>query len=254
VQEPEEAKQWEIRGQTYVDALSDFGIKRLFGEEPNKELLIDFLNELLKSQGKQIVELHYIKNEHLPRVEEGRTAVYDLTCKGKNGEQFIIEVQRAHQEYFIDRTVFYLSNVISMEGRAGPKWRYQLREVCFIALTDFKLAGSDPGGYLSKTIFQKVFAIAEIANLTKEDYMRYTREQMELTDRYAILESAKEKGWKEGRQTGEKEGRKEGQREEREKIIRSLPGSGKFTTDEVAAYLQVSEVFVENIKTNMRKD
>ena len=36
--------------------------KKLFGEEPNKGLLIDFLNELLKQQGsKQISSLTYDK-------------------------------------------------------------------------------------------------------------------------------------------------------------------------------------------------
>ena len=31
----------------YINPLTDFGFKRLFGSEPNKVLLIDFLNVLL---------------------------------------------------------------------------------------------------------------------------------------------------------------------------------------------------------------
>ncbi len=31
----------------YINPLTDFGFKKLFGEEVNKELLVDFLNELL---------------------------------------------------------------------------------------------------------------------------------------------------------------------------------------------------------------
>ncbi len=34
----------------YINPFTDFGFKRLFGEEPNKDLLLDFLNELLKDQ------------------------------------------------------------------------------------------------------------------------------------------------------------------------------------------------------------
>ena len=37
---------------TFIDLTSDFGFKKLFGEEPNKELLRSFLNEVF--QGKKI--------------------------------------------------------------------------------------------------------------------------------------------------------------------------------------------------------
>ena len=31
----------------YINLLTDFGFKRLFGTEPNKEILIDFLNVIV---------------------------------------------------------------------------------------------------------------------------------------------------------------------------------------------------------------
>ena len=64
--------------------------KRLFGSEPNKELLIDFLNQLMGEE-RQIVDLVYNKTEHLGSLAENRKAIFDLLCTGSNGEQFIIE-------------------------------------------------------------------------------------------------------------------------------------------------------------------
>jgi len=32
----------------FIDPLTDFGFKKIFGSEPNKDLLIAFLNELFK--------------------------------------------------------------------------------------------------------------------------------------------------------------------------------------------------------------
>ncbi len=32
---------------TFINPFTDFGFKKLFGEEPNKDLLISFLNTLL---------------------------------------------------------------------------------------------------------------------------------------------------------------------------------------------------------------
>ncbi len=53
--------------------------KKLFGEEPNKDLLPDFLNELLREEKGQIKGLTYLKNEHLDQ-DLNRKAIFDLYC------------------------------------------------------------------------------------------------------------------------------------------------------------------------------
>jgi hypothetical protein len=42
----------------YINPFTDFGFKKLFGEEISKDLLIDFLNQLLPSEHK-ITELKF---------------------------------------------------------------------------------------------------------------------------------------------------------------------------------------------------
>lgn len=37
-------------GEKYINPFTDYGFKKLFGEESNKDLLLDFLNELLKDE------------------------------------------------------------------------------------------------------------------------------------------------------------------------------------------------------------
>lgn len=73
--------------------------------EPQKDLLIDFLNELLRGR-KVITNLTYNKNERLGSLAKSRKSVFDLSCTGSDGEQFIIEVQRIRQEFFKDRAIF----------------------------------------------------------------------------------------------------------------------------------------------------
>jgi len=48
----------------YVNLLTDFGFKRVFGSEPNKQLLIDFLNTLLPAH-RHIQTLSYKSTENL---------------------------------------------------------------------------------------------------------------------------------------------------------------------------------------------
>ena len=49
----------------YINLFTDYGFKKIFGEEPNKNLLLDFLNELLKEEQGEIRDLTYLKTEQL---------------------------------------------------------------------------------------------------------------------------------------------------------------------------------------------
>jgi predicted transposase/invertase (TIGR01784 family) len=120
----------------YINPFTDFGFKKLFGEEENKDLLIDFLNELLKEYGVQIAQLTYLKTEKLGFTEADRRAVYDLYCEDENGEKFIVELQRAKQEHFKDRSIYYATFPIQEQAKKG-KWNYELKGVYFVAIMDF---------------------------------------------------------------------------------------------------------------------
>ena len=91
----------------YINPFTDFGFKKLFGEEPNKDLLLDFLNELLQKHEGKIVELSYSKNEHLGKGEIDRKAVFDIYCQNEKGEKFIVEMQKSKQNFFKDRSLYY---------------------------------------------------------------------------------------------------------------------------------------------------
>ncbi|MCF3108810.1 Rpn family recombination-promoting nuclease/putative transposase [Niabella sp. CC-SYL272] len=123
----------------YMDLLTDFGFKKVFGTEPNKDLLIAFLNELFKGR-KVIRDLVYNPQEKNGPVKEYRKAIFDLTCTGADGETFIIEVQRAHQKYFTDRAVFYVASKLYEQGPKGNKeWNFDLKKVYLIAVMDSTL-------------------------------------------------------------------------------------------------------------------
>jgi len=132
----------------FIDPLSDFGFKRIFGSEPNKDLLLDFLNAIFNGR-KRIVDLVYNKSEHPGMVKDNRTVVYDLLCTGDNGAQFIIEVQKVRQQYFRDRCIFYTSSLICQQAaKGGPGWDYQLKEVYLIGLMDFCFDDTLPDQYI----------------------------------------------------------------------------------------------------------
>lgn len=119
----------------YINPLTDFGFKKIFGTEPNKDLLIDFLNEIIPNR--KIKDLTYSTNEHFGKYEIDRKAIFDIYCIGENEERFIVEMQKAKQNYFKDRSVFYASFPIQEQAKRGD-WDYRLEPVFSIGILDFE--------------------------------------------------------------------------------------------------------------------
>lgn len=243
----------------FIDPLTDFGFKKIFGTDPNKDLLISFLNGIFQGR-KHIESLIYNKNEHLGDNKEEGSAIFDLLCTGKDGERFIIEVQRARQGNFKKRALFYTSRLISDQAPKGNRsgWDYNVQEVYLIALLEgFTLENSSPSAYLHdiclcnrdsreifyeglgyiylelvkfvkeegeldtdldkwlyvlknmsrmkkiplylrKTIFEKLFNIAEYSNLSKEEKIMYDSSRKQKWDnenalKYAVMEGEHKK-------------------------------------------------------------
>lgn len=73
-------------GKVYAELLCDFMFKRMFGSEANKDL--------------QIEEVEFIPTEHFGLTQSDRKAIFDISCRCKNGETLIIEMQKGYQDYF----------------------------------------------------------------------------------------------------------------------------------------------------------
>ena len=119
----------------YVNLLTDFGFKRVFGSEPNKRLLIDFLNTLLPEHHR-IRSLSYKSTENLGSTTIDRKAIFDIYCQGANGDRFIVELQKAKQNFFKDRSVFYASFPIQEQALRG-EWNFKLAPVYSVGVLDF---------------------------------------------------------------------------------------------------------------------
>ncbi len=125
----------------HINLFTDFGFKKVFGEEPNKDLLISFLNTLLPAHH-QIAELEYSRNEWLGVSVLDRKGIFDLHCKTPGGTYFIVELQKAKQNYFKDRSVFYASFPIQEQGQKG-EWNFCLQAVYTIGILDFIFDDAD---------------------------------------------------------------------------------------------------------------
>ena len=131
----------------YINFYTDFAFKKFFGTPANKEFLISFLNALLKLEGvEEIKDVMHLNTEKLPIVESDRKAIYDVYCENNKGEKFIVEMQKASQVNFVDRSLYYGSFPLQEQGEKGflynldgkkKSWDYSLRKVYVIGVLNF---------------------------------------------------------------------------------------------------------------------
>ena len=129
-------KEMEVEiSERYVNPYTDFGFKKLFGTELNKDLLISLLNALFHGKP-EITDLSYMNTEHLGEGIVDRKAVFDVYCQLTDGSRIIVEMQKAEQQYFKDRSIYYSTYPIREQGHKG-EWNYHLKNVYTVGILNF---------------------------------------------------------------------------------------------------------------------
>ena len=123
------------KGEVYINPLTDFGFKRIFGSEMNKDLLISFLNALFNGE-REIEDISYSHNEHLGTAADQRRAIFDVYCQTKDGSRIIVEMQNAYQQFFKDRSIYYSTFPITEQAKQGD-WNYELKDVYTVGIMNF---------------------------------------------------------------------------------------------------------------------
>lgn len=140
----------------YINPFIDYGFKKLFATEANKDILISFLNAVIEDIADPIVDLTYKNVELIGDFNGARDSYLDAYCETLKGRRFIVEMQNSWQPFFKDRTLYYAAKAISnqavkddptkrdrtenKEKRKATKWNYRLNEVYLIAVMNFNFS------------------------------------------------------------------------------------------------------------------
>lgn len=122
----------------FINPFTDYGFKKIFGQEISKDLLIDFLNDLLKGE-RVITDLTFLNNEQLPEWEDARSLIYDICCCTDTGEKIIVEMQNKSQAFFKERALYYLSHAVVRQGKRGEFWKFDIKAVYGVFFMNFLL-------------------------------------------------------------------------------------------------------------------
>lgn len=124
----------------YINPFTDYGFKKIFGDQDDTELLESLINDILGLEGRDKIEKIVFKNgELLPDSPEDRKAIFDLYCTDKKGSEFIVELQKVYQEHFQSRALYYATFPIQEQATRGS-WNFELTPIYFIGLLNFEVA------------------------------------------------------------------------------------------------------------------
>ncbi|CED93936.1 Putatative recombinase [Romboutsia ilealis] len=137
---------------TLLNPKIDFVFKKIFGSEEHPEILISFLNAVLKPQ-KPIVSVE-IKNSDLEKEYiEDKCSRLDVKALTSNKEIINIEIQLKNEYNMIQRSLYYWSKLYEEQLSEGDRYDKLSRTVC-INILDFKYLKNDRfhNGYRLKEI------------------------------------------------------------------------------------------------------
>ena len=124
----------------YINPFTDVGFKKIFGQEINKDLLIDFLNSLLKGE-RVINNVTFLDKEQVGEFKDDRSLIYDVYCETDSGEKIIVEMQNQPQPYFKSRSIYYAAQSVARQGERGSLWNFDVKAVYCISFLNFRQAG-----------------------------------------------------------------------------------------------------------------
>ncbi len=121
----------------FFDPKNDFAFKKVFGTEKNKDILIEFINDLIVFKDNvKIKSVEFLPSLLEPEARAKKTSVVDVLCKDDEGRLYVVEMQVASQKEFVKRAQYYAAKAYVSQAKEGDEYK-KLQEVVFLAITDF---------------------------------------------------------------------------------------------------------------------
>jgi predicted transposase/invertase (TIGR01784 family) len=121
----------------FVDPKTDIAFKKIFGNEAHKNILIEFLNEILELDA-PIEDVTISNSYQAPRLKGLKETTLDIKATDKLKREFIVEMQVEKETAFVKRAVYYSSKAYSQQLQKTEKY-HLLKPVIFLGILDFTI-------------------------------------------------------------------------------------------------------------------
>ena len=121
----------------FLDPKNDYAFKRIFGKPKNEDILIHFLNDMLRFNGeKSIKTVSFLPTDQNPEIAAAKQSSVDVICTDEDGRQYIVEMQVVKGRGFEKRAQYYAAKAYSRQLMEGDRY-HKLKEIIFLAITNF---------------------------------------------------------------------------------------------------------------------
>ena len=123
----------------FADPKNDIAFKKIFGDKNHKNILISFLNSILDFKNEKIiVDVELANPYQVPRIPDLKETILDINATNKNGETFIVEMQKKDLGDFTKRSLYYTSKAYISQLPKGQDYS-RLKKVYFIGILNFNI-------------------------------------------------------------------------------------------------------------------
>lgn len=122
----------------FADIKNDIAFRKIFGNEAKTEIIISFLNAVLKLEStKQIIWVEILNPYQLPRIAGSKSTILDVRAKDKSGNSYIVEMQVTDKKGLDKRITYYSAKGYASQLNASENY-YILKPVIFIGILNFE--------------------------------------------------------------------------------------------------------------------
>ena len=207
----------------YINPFTDWGFKRLFGQEFSKDLLINFLNDLFEGEF-QIKDVTFKDKEQLGDTNDLRGCIFDIYCVTDDGKHFIVEMQNRWVPFFVNRFI-YLS--LPFFDKSEEECEIGFEKLIYVlkymemdeVFKNLPLAEQ-------KKMLDHLAKLPDVRFLSSEEREKYDESIKAVDDYYSGLYGSYVEGEKKGIAKGIAEGRAEGELSKGLAVARNLLSMG----------------------------
>jgi len=132
----------------FADPKNDVAFKKIFSNENHKNILISFLNAVLDFKDQfLIVDVSVANPYQIPKIPELKETILDIKATNKNGDTFIVEMQKKDLGDFTKRSLYYTSKAYIAQLPKGQNYTV-LKKVYFIGILNFNIFDNE--NYISR--------------------------------------------------------------------------------------------------------
>lgn len=122
---------------TFIDPRTDYGFKKLFGDEDGEEDLVKMINAIMEQKFQSVEKVQFMNTEKLGNNKYQRKTLYDVYVRDEKNWYYNLKMQNQEIKNPLSREFGYICRGHSAMLMPGKQYKYDLNTVVGIFIANF---------------------------------------------------------------------------------------------------------------------